>query len=194
MLRKVACGMTHALVCGGDVHAGGVVVRAEVCTGEPSPRDGRNARQQRPALRVDDDLRHLDHHLELQRAVSKPELLLETPQLGHDELDLLENDDLRHGDDKIVRHPAGELHEFRYDDLERTSRTRAELLIQRLDANADERGKRPSHHAIGQARRHRPRMTVLLCIGTIPVAVLEIDAEILDGFALELLHETCVDG
>ena len=68
-----------------------------------------------------------------------------------------------------------------------------QLLAQRLDADADERRQR----AVRQPRRDLVgrglRVAVLFVVGAVAVAVLEVDAEVLDRLARQLVDDARVD-
>jgi hypothetical protein len=61
------------------------------------------------------------------------------------------------------------------------------------DADADERRQRAFAHALRELVRDDLRVMVFLLVGTIAVAVLEVDAEVLDRLAAELLADALPD-
>ena len=130
--------MLHALVRSGDVDTGGIVVGAEVSSPQPAIRRVENPRQEGASAGVDHDLRRLDHCLEKQRTVGEAQLAFELPKGGDGILDLLEDGDLRYGDDPALRQPHPFLDERAKNEIERANASSAQLFVQRLYTHADE--------------------------------------------------------
>ena len=86
------------------------------------------------------------------------------------------------------------LHERGDEQVERAQAARVQLVRHRLDADADERRQRAGDHAGGDFLRCRLRVAIFLGVGPRAVAVLEIETEILDRFALELGEDALADG
>ena len=61
----------------------------------------------------------------------------------------------------------------------------------RLDPDADERRERASAQSLRDFLRRSLRVAIFLCVGSVAVAVLEIDAEVFDRLASKLLYDTC---
>ncbi len=131
----------------------------------------------------------------MERAGRNPGLALQqSKQLGQ-RRHLFGYDHLGQRDHEPLRQAAPALFRQRGDEvIEGAETTLAKLLAERLDANAEEGGQRPGLEPAGDLLGGRGRVAVLLGLGAIAVAVLEIDAKILDRLALELLDDAPVDG
>src|SRR5215216_3021287 len=66
MLGEITREMLHALMCCGDVDSRRVIVRAEMRTAKSAVTRIEHSREKRSSVAVENDLRSLDHHLELQ--------------------------------------------------------------------------------------------------------------------------------
>jgi hypothetical protein len=77
LLRELTRRMLHALVGGRDVARRRVVVCAEMRAGDSPVAGVHQSREERPSVRIQDDLRCLDHHLEGERMVTEAERALE---------------------------------------------------------------------------------------------------------------------
>jgi len=69
-----------------------------------------------------------------------------------------------------------------------------EFVAEGLDADADEGGKRVGFEALRDLFGGGERAGVFFGIGACAVAVLEVDAEVFDGFAREFFEDAGVDG
>ena len=146
-----------------------------------------------PSL-IDDRLRRFDHRLDPQRARRQAVPLLEHFEQAHRGGHLLRHLHLRHGDDEILRQLAAGLREQRGDeDVERANAARAQVFVQRLDADADERRQRTRREAARHFRRARGGVAIFLGVGAVAVAVLEIEPEIFHRLAPQLLDDAGVD-
>jgi hypothetical protein len=74
--------------------------------------------------------------------------------------------------------------------IERTLHS-SEKVLMRMPMNGE---RMPSLHAFGDLVGRRHGMAIFLVVGPISVAVLEIDAVVLDRFGLQLLDDPVVDG
>src|SRR5207244_7559569 len=77
--------------------------------------------------------------------------------------------------------------------VERPEASPRELRGEGLDADADRGRQRPGREAGRDLASRRDGVAVFLGVGAIAVAVLEVDAEILDRLAPELLDDARVD-
>ena len=77
VLREVAGGMHHVLMCGGDIATRCVVVSAKMRGNTTPARRGQQQRQIDLTTSVNDRLRGFDHHLQLERACCQAGLLFE---------------------------------------------------------------------------------------------------------------------
>ena len=68
-----------------------------------------------------------------------------------------------------------------------------QLLDERLDADADERRQRAGVEPRATSLRRRLRVAVLLGVRAVAVAVLEVDSEVLDRLAAQLLCNSRAD-
>jgi hypothetical protein len=107
---------------------------------------------------------------------------------------LLARRDLGQRDHEVVGQlAAGLAHHRRHEQVQRAQAARRQLLAERLDADADERRQRPGRHSLHHLERRRAGVAVLLLVGAVPVAVLEVDPEVLDRLALQLGANPLVD-
>ena len=99
LLRELTRRMLHALVSGRDVARRRVVVGAEMRAGDAPVAGVHQSRQQRASVRIENDLRCFDHHLEGEGMVTETERSLEVSQHRDEILDLLGDRDLGERDD-----------------------------------------------------------------------------------------------
>src|SRR5678816_2796415 len=99
----------------------------------------------RDSLRVEYDLRRLDHDLELQASISESERFLEFLKYGDGVFDLLDDRDLRNGEDPVLWNAAGFSERSHYQ-IESFYCAASQLFIQRLDSHSDERRKSSVFH------------------------------------------------
>ena len=186
-LGEIAPGVVHALVGGGDVARRGEVVGPEVRPAAAPLAGFEERRQRRAAVGPEQRLRRLDHQLDPEgpggQAVAGFEALAEADQRAR----LLGDGDLRQRDDEVVGEPSARRGEQRVDeDLQRARAARLPLGAERLDPDAEERRQQP----LGETARHLARGghggRVLVGVGARAVAVLEVDAEVLDRLAPQL--------
>ena len=188
VLGEVARRVPHLLVRGRDVAVRGVVVRAEVRGDQAAGGGAVQPRQDRAALRIEDALRGLDHDLEAQRAGVEAEPILEHVEHVDDGLDVAARLDLGQRDDEVIgQPPVRRAEQLGEEDVERAQRARREVARQRLDADADERRQRAGDQARGGLLRGLRGVVVFLVVGAVAVTVLEVDAEVLDSLAVQLL-------
>ena len=191
VLREIARGVGHALVGGGDVAGGGVVVGAEVGAPAPSLPRGHQGTQGGLAIQAEDRLRRLDHDLELQGAGREPILLLQHPRQGSATVETCSGI-VTLG--RVITKFAGKRPLVRsskrgHEQVEGSQAAREELARKGLDADADEGGQAALGHRLRDLFRRAHRVRVFLRVGPVAVAVLEVDPEVLDRLALELgLH------
>ena len=191
--REVAGRMRRHLVERGDVDAGGVVVGAEVRPAAAPARRGDQVGDHEVAARPDDRLGRLDHQLELQRSGEETVRPLQDLERLDQGRHLLGRDHLGKRDHEVGRdHPAGLVDQRGDEEIERSERAPLELLAQRLDADADEGRQR----VLPETQRHllgrRSGVGVFLGVGPVAVAVLEVDAEVLDRLVAQLLDDARV--
>ena len=151
-------------------------------------------RQRHPPVRPEERLRRLDHELHAEGAGGEPMAALERVEERHQERRLLRSGDLGQRDHEVARQDAtGTRQELVDEELQRPRRASLPFLAERLDPNADERRKQAFGHRarrlLGRAHRRR----VLFGVGTRAEPILEVDAEILDRLAFELLLHALVD-
>ena len=83
--------------------------------------------------------------------------------------------------------PRARARQRRHEQIERPQAARVQLLRHRLDADADERRQCSRRVTRGDFLGHRLRMAVFFSVRPDAVAVLEVDAEVLDRLARELV-------
>ncbi len=83
----------------------------------------------------------------------------------------------------------GSFEQAREEQVERSQAARRQLGAERLDADADARRQCAGGETVGDCVRREPRKVILLCVGPRAEAVLEIDAEVLDRLALQLVDD-----
>ena len=143
---------------------------------------------------IDDRLRGFDHGFDPERAKTERRFLFEQGKEMDGRVHLFRDLNLGHRDDKIVRQlPAGGGHERRDENIERAEAARAQVFVQRLNANSDERRQAAVAHALCDFERAGVRMLIFLGVGAIAVAILEIEPEIFNRFALQFLSDARVD-
>ena len=146
------------------------------------------------ALRADDRLRRLDHDLHLERAACESQARFKQLEQRDQGLGLRWHHHLRQRDDKVLgEFPARFVGQRREEHVQRADGARLQLVGERLDADADERRQRARLHALRHLLRGSGGVPVLLGIGPVPVAVLEVDPEILDRLVLQLLRHAPID-
>ena len=82
----------------------------------------------------------------------------------------------------------------RQEQIERAQAAALQLLVERLDADADagrQRALRPGR--CDHVRGRRARKAILFVVGPVAEAVLEVDAEILDRLPLQLVDDARID-
>ncbi|MFO0634830.1 MAG: hypothetical protein U0168_18460 [Nannocystaceae bacterium] len=145
------------------------------------------------AVAVEHDLRDLDHELELQRALGQTQApLASREQLDHD-LDVVDVLDLGQGDAESRRDAAGALDQGADEAIERRDRAARARTGQGFDADAGAAADAAVGDRVGQRARARRGVGVLLGVGADAIAVLEVDAQILDRRTREPLAHAGVD-
>ncbi|EXI68770.1 MAG: hypothetical protein AW08_01082 [Candidatus Accumulibacter adjunctus] len=192
---EVARRVGVALVCRRDVARRGVIVGPENCRPTAAGSGGNEQRHRILALVVDDRLRRFDHDFHAQRVLGITQPCFELRQDAGAGCDLLGSCHLGQGDDEVLRQTAaGLLGQASEEDVERADRTDLALVGKGLDANADERREDVLAHPLGDLVRRGDGVTILLVVRPIAVAILEVDAVVLDGLRAQLLEHPVVDG
>ena len=182
VLRVVGHRVVHRLVGRRDAERGAVVVGAVVQAGAATGRRVHRGGDGGGAVRAEHRLRHLDLHLEPQRPRREPVRLLEPVAEQHHRADLVDRGDLRQRDDETGGQPPAE---------------GAEHQVERPDAAAPGRGLHrldpdPAHQRCGRAGERGQHLAgvggvlVLLVVGPVAVAVLEVGPQVLDRLPREL--------
>src|SRR2546425_6014523 len=113
---------------------------------------------------------------------------LEALEQAYQGCHLLDGRHLRQRDRAMRGKPAAaSLDQRRHEPLERAGRPRGSFGRERLDADAEERGQAVLPQPRRHLRRSRACRPILLFFGSGAEPVLEVDSEILDGLAPELL-------
>ena len=147
-------------------------------------------RQGDGAMVVEDRLRRLDHQLQAQRPGREAVDGLDLRERVDQQSDLSAAGDLRERDDEVGRQAAvGFLQQPFEEQVRRPQRALAQLLAEVLDANADEGRQRAVLRAVRDFDRGGGGMAVLFRVRAVAVAVLEIQAEVFDRLAAELLDD-----
>ena len=170
-----------------------VVVRAEMRGGDPAVSARDELRQRDAAVAAENRLRRLHHQLEPQRAWRQPEPRLELLACGGERRHLLGRRDFRQRHHEIRRQHAARAVEQRREKQLEGAKAPALRLAQILDADADAGRQRASLQSCDGVRSGRPRGRVFLRIRAVAEAVLEVNAIVLDGLALELVHDPRID-
>src|SRR5687767_4393551 len=79
------------------------------------------------------------------------------------------------------------------ENIECAKATCAQFFVERLDADADERRECTVLTSLGSFSRSRSCVTVFFLIGSIAVAVFEVDAKVFNRLALKFLRHSAVD-
>ena len=185
--------MSHALLCRGDPQGRRVVVRPEVCRLEPGLGRRRQAREQGHAALAQDQLRRFHHYLESQHALFEPQLALDAQEQGRENAHLLDQRHLGEREYQVLGQLAGLLEQRAEEQAQRPHAPSPQLLGERLDAHPDEPWQARRSMALRHLSRGGRHVAILFGIGPRAVAVLEIDAEVLDRLARQLLHDARVD-
>ena len=180
---------------GGDAARGGVVVGAEMRGDDAPAAFADEPRQRDAAIGAENRLRRLDHQLEAQRAGRQLAPVLEGVARRRERRDLFGRRHLRQRDDEVVRHRRRSVRSTqpREEQIERAQAAPLQLFVQRLDPDADpgrQRARRQrGRHFVGR----RLRDAILFLVRPVAEAVLEIDAEVLDRLARQLVDDAEVD-
>ena len=186
----IACRMAQPVMRRCDLQCRQVVVHAEVQAHTATARRGHERRERAPAVGPEKGPRRLDHQLEGEGTRLKMQPRLEVFEQPHQDRHFLGMRHLGQGH----REGCGELPSTAFEQrcheqLERTARPRGSLGRERLDPDAEE-GRQAVSRQPGRAfRTSRPRHPVLLRIRADAEPILEIDPEILDRLAPELLSQ-----
>ena len=183
------------LVRRGDVDGRGVVVGAEVRGDDPAAAFGDQPRQRDRPVVGEDRLRRLDHQLETGAIpAASPRARLERVAGGRQRRDLLRRRDFRQRDDEVRRqHAAGGVEQRGEEQIERAQAPPLQLLAERLDADADAWRQRAARRGGRDVTRRVDGKPIFFVIGPIAEPVLEIDPEVLDRLARQLVDEPRVD-
>ena len=140
---------------------------------------------QRGAIRAEDRLRRLDLQLEAQRSGAR----LEPLGGEHHRLDLVDRGDLGQRDHEARRHLAETLEEQR----ERAHPAAPGVGVEALEADAVEGARRAVVDCLPQRGGRLPDRLVLLLVGSVAVAVLEVDPQVLDRLVRQLAQHPVED-
>ena len=186
MAGEVAGRVGEALLGRGQAAGGGVVEDAEVGAGEPAARRIDHAREGQPARMVDDRLGRLDLDLEPQPIIGQAEGGLQPTQEVGEGGHVLDGDHLGEGDDEAVGQPAGPLQQGGQEHVQGPDAAMVTAVGEGLDPQADERRQDAGRLGLGHRGSGDGCGLVLHDVVVHPVAVLEVDPEVLDRFAGEL--------
>jgi hypothetical protein len=156
-------------------------------------RRERKPGDRRAAVGAEDQLRRLDLHLEPEASVGQVVRALEGCRDIRHHRDLRDRRDLGQCECEAVGQ-AAVLEEGAHEEIEGADASRPRRRLERLEADADERrgetrtgcGGHPLGGALG--------VGVLDVVAMVAVAVFEVDPQILDRFAFELLEHPRSDG
>ena len=166
-----------------------------MCAAAAPARGGDEAREGQRAVGGEDGLRRLDHQLDAQRSGLELAGLLDPLARLDRRRDLLGRRDLGKRDGEVRGQPTGgEADERPHEQVEGAERAAAQLIAQRLDADPDEGRERALAHAARYLLGAGLGVSVLLGVGAVAVAVLEVDSVVLDRLALQLLDDARVHG
>ncbi len=161
-------------------------MNAEVHAHAATACRGDEGRERTAAVGTEQRPRRLDHQLERHGAGLEMEPRLEALEQVYQGGHFLGRRYLGQGDGEVCWElAAGPLDQRRHEQLERAGRARGSPGHERLDSDAEER--RQARQAGRDLRTSGPRDRVLLLIRAVAEPVLEVDSEILDGLAPELL-------
>ena len=160
---------------------------AEVGAGAPTPGRLKQQRHVGRAAGGKDALGELNHQLDLQGPVGQAvyffELVEQVGEGGH----LGGDGDLGQGNHEVFGEFSARRFEQRGDEqVEGTHAAVLQFLVQRLDADTDERRQDALGHAPGHFLGGADGGGVFFVVGAVAVAVFEVDAEVFDGLGLEL--------
>jgi hypothetical protein len=186
--------MGEALLGGGEAAGGGVVVDAEVGAAEPAAGRLGDAAEPDLAGRVEDRLGGLDLHLEAEPPVGQAEGGLQPAEQLGEGGDVGGRDHLGEGDHQAVRKPPGPLQQAGQEHVERADASPVAAVGEGLHAQADERRQGARRRALGDLGGGPGRVPVLLAVVAVPVAVLEVDPQVLDRLPGQLGGHPVADG
>ena len=193
MACEVAGRVRVLLVSGSNVAGGCVIVRPENGRAATTAGGSHQQRNRIFSFVINDRLRRLDHDLHLQRILGKAQLIFEVFQNLDACGNLRRGVNLRQSDDEMVWQFAPcLLGQTGQKQVESTNRAGLALIGKRLDADTDKGRQNILAHPFGDFICGRDGMRVFLIVGTISIAVLEIDPVILDRLRLQLLHNPVV--
>ena len=157
-------------------------------------RSFQKSRQARfPAL-VEDRLRRFDHHLESQRTLFQAQRGLHRFEQVRERGHLLGDHNFGQSDDEVCgKASARGFAQRAHKKIERADAAVAQFRRERLEPDADKRRQRTFAESLGHFLGGKLRVLVLFRIGTISVAVLEINPEILDRLAPQFFQHAAVD-
>ena len=182
------------LVRRGDAAGCGVVVGPEVRRDDATVAFGDEAGQRHRAIGGEHRLGGFDHQLELQGQTGDVPPVLEGVACRGERGHLFGGGDLRQRDHEVRRQRAAALLEQRgQEQIEGPEAPSLQLLVERLDPDADRWRQRAVLHAGSHLGGGALRVLVLLAIGSIAEAVLEVDPQILDRLARQLFDDARVD-
>ena len=179
----------------GDAAGGGVVVGAEVRGDDAPAALGDQPRQRDAAVGGEDRLRRLDHQLELQRSPARGRASTRrrrTPTRAPSTCSgavIFGSVTTKFGGSV----PPVCSSSARQEEIEGPEAAALQLVAERLDPDADRRRQRAGLRCPRRPRRPPLRVLVLLGVGAVAEAVLEVDPEILDRLARQLVDDARVD-
>ncbi len=192
-LGMVGGGVVARLVGGGDSEAGAVVEGAVVQSGGAALGGLDHAGDGGGAVGGEDGLAGLDLDLEADPAGLESVGLLEGVQQSRHGGDLLGVRHLGQGEHQPAGQAAG-LHQAGEEDVEGADAPGTDGRFHALHADAHVRGRGAVLVRLGDQPGGAGRGLVLLGVGAVAVAVLEVDAQVLDRLALQLGAHARVDG
>ena len=176
----------QALLGGGQPDRRGVVVDADVRPPQP-PGGGRaKVAQDDAAVGAEQRLGGLDLRFEAQPPRRQPVRVLQGGQDLGERGDVGGRHDLGEGDDQARRQALGALEVRAEEAVEGGDAARGGPVAEGLDAQPHERRQRPGGGGRGQRRGGRRGVAVLDVVAAVAVAVLEVDAQVLQRLAGEL--------
>ncbi len=162
--------------------------------GDPPVSFGDERGQADRASLVEDRVRRLDHQLHAQRSRGEVMRRLDAAEGLRQRAHLRSGGDLRQRDDEVRRQlSAGFLQQPLDEEMGGPERPLAELVTEVLDPHADERRQRAVRVRRGDFDGRGLGVAVLFGVRAVAVAVLEVQPEVLDRLASQLLDHARMD-
>ena len=194
VLGKVAGRMPHVLPGRRDATERRVIVGAEMRAPDTAAARRHERAERGRAVGREDRLRGFDHQLERDRSRSQLQRPLERRAGASNGGDMARRHQLGNRDHEVRRQSSARgTDERRHEQVERAQAARVQFVRHRLDPDADEWRQRASLETGGDLLSDRYGMRVLFGIRPDAVSVLEVDAEVLDRLARQLVDDAAAN-